>query len=710
MQPTQLDQLTDSQREAVCHVEGPLLVIAGPGSGKTRVITYRIAHLVEQGIRPFKICAITFTNKAAAEMRERALSLGGPRGAHISTFHSLCVRILRQYHQEAGIKSGFSIFDTSDQSKCIKQALKDCQLDSASFPPAKMLHAISTLKNKCTTPEAFSDQVYDFFSRNLAQVYSKYQKMLSAQQAVDFDDLLMRTALLVEENTVVCKQLADRFQFLLIDEYQDTNHAQYRIAVALAQHHSNICATGDPDQSIYRWRGADLRNILAFEQDWPQAKVVRLEENFRSTASILKAADSLIAHNQHRKKKKLVPTISGGKPIDLVTCEDEFEEASNVAQKIKSFADQGGRLNEVAVFYRVNAMSRPLEEALMRQHVPYQIVRGVEFYNRKEIKDMLAYLKVLVNPDDEIALLRIVNTPARGIGKVTLERVKTYAVHQGLSIYTAMTRAAFIDTLSKGVQAKLNAFVNIIEQLKQALDLPVAEVTERTFQESGLEAALKKTGEEGVEALENVVELINGAAHYDETMEEASLVDYLQQISLFSDTDVYDPESQRVALMSLHAAKGLEFDNVFMIGLEEGLLPHERSADDDQELEEERRLCFVGITRARKQLQLSHARYRTVRGQILRTVASPFLRECGLFVAPAFEKPPVKEVSYDTSTTQVRKAPPPYKKGQLVRHGKFGLGRIECFTDMGESSTVTVQFNSGSTKILMLKYAKLTKM
>ncbi|MFC1762273.1 ATP-dependent helicase [Planctomycetota bacterium] len=708
MPHTQLDQLTASQREAVCHVEGPLQVIAGPGSGKTRVITSRLAYLVSQGVPPWNICAITFTNKAAEEMRQRAAALGDCGRAHISTFHSLCVRVLRRYAETVQLKSSFSIFDTKDQSKCIKQAVKDCHLDSSNFPPARMLHAISTLKNKCTTPEGFLDQAYDYFSRSLAQVYARYQKLLQQQSAVDFDDLLMRTALLLEENPNVSKELADRFRFLMIDEYQDTNHAQYRIAQNIAVHHSNICATGDPDQSIYRWRGADLRNILAFEEDWPQAKVVRLEENFRSTATILKAADKLIANNQHRKAKKLVPTLAAGEPIALATCEDEFDEADHIACKINALATHGVSLNEVAIFYRVNAMSRPLEESLVRNSVPYQIVRGVEFYNRKEIKDMLAYLKVLVNPDDEIALLRVINTPARGIGKVTLERVKGYALQQGLNFYQALTQATFIDTLTKAVQAKLGAFVALVEGLKQDLDLSVAEITERIFLDSGLETSLQKQGEEGKEARDNVTELINGAARYDELTEEGSLIDYLQQISLFSDTDAYNADSQRVALMSLHAAKGLEFDHVFMVGLEEGLLPHERSADDDQELEEERRLCFVGITRARKQLQMSHAKFRTVRGQTLRTVASPFLRECGLLGHPAI-RTSVAEVHYDTSTSQQRQTKAPFVKGQLVRHGKFGLGRVESYQDMGESSTITVKFNTGPTKTLMLKYAKLEK-
>jgi DNA helicase-2/ATP-dependent DNA helicase PcrA len=427
-------QLTASQREAVFHAEGPLLVLAGPGSGKTRVITYRIAALIASGIRPRNICAITFTNKAANEMRQRAIALGASGGAHISTFHSLCVRILRQYADKAGIRPSFSVYDETDQKRCIKQAVKDCELNAADFSPARMLEAISTLKNKLIDVDYFKAQADDFFSEILAKVYARYQHILAEKNALDFDDLLMKTAFLLEGNPDVCSELGSRFNFLLIDEYQDTNHAQYRIAKALVSEHDNICATGDPDQSIYRWRGADIRNILAFESDWPNAAIIKLEENFRSTPNILEVADNLIAFNQNRKEKTLVATRPRGKDIVVVAFEDETEEAHSVAQKVKEMREAGTALNDMAVFYRVNAMSRVLEEAFIRSKIRYQIVRGVEFYNRKEIRDVLAYLKVLVNPSDEIALLRVINTPPRGIGKVTIDRVRNYAAVYNISL------------------------------------------------------------------------------------------------------------------------------------------------------------------------------------------------------------------------------------------------------------------------------------
>ncbi|UCE47282.1 MAG: UvrD-helicase domain-containing protein, partial [Phycisphaerales bacterium] len=442
-------QLTPPQRKAVLHIEGPLLVLAGPGSGKTRVITHRIAALIESGIHPYNICAITFTNKAADEMRQRAIALGasaeGPRFAgtqpHISTFHSLCVRILRQYADRAQVEPNFSIYDEADQARCIKQAVKDCELDTTNFPPARMLDAISTLKNKLIDVASFKDEADDFFSQTLAKVYARYQRVLAEHNAVDFDDLLTKTAFLLEGCSDVCRELADRFRFLLIDEYQDTNHAQYRIAKALVSQHNNICATGDPDQSIYRWRGADIRNIMAFENDWPDATIVKLEENFRSSPNILEAADNLIANNQKRKQKKLVPTKPRGEDVHVIAFEDEQEEARAVAQQITQLADKGASPNDIAVFYRINAMSRVFEEAFIRNRIPYQIVRGVEFYSRKEIRDLLAYLKILVNPSDEIALLRIINTPARGIGKTTIDRVRSYAASFRISFFQALKRA-----------------------------------------------------------------------------------------------------------------------------------------------------------------------------------------------------------------------------------------------------------------------------
>jgi len=702
-------QLTPSQRKAVFHIDGPLLVLAGPGSGKTRVITYRIAALIESGVRPYSICAITFTNKAAEEMRQRAITLGASAGAYISTFHSLCVRILRQYADQAGINPNFSIYDDSDQARCIKQAVKDCHLDTTNFSPARMLDAISTLKNKLIDAESFKTDAYDFFSSKLAEIYLSYQNILSELNGLDFDDLLMKTAFLLRDCPNVCRELGERFRFLLIDEYQDTNHAQYSIAKALASSHNNICATGDPDQSIYRWRGADIRNILAFESDWPDAAVVKLEENFRSTPNILAVADHLIAFNRNRKIKKLVPTKSEGQDIRVMGYEDENTEAQAIARQINELADKGTSIKDIAVFYRVNAQSRALEEALVRNKIPYQIVRGVEFYRRKEIRDLLAYLKVLVNPSDEIALIRIINTPARGIGKVTTDRVFVYAVQHNISFYEALKKSDDIQSLSKGAKAKLAVFVNMLGQFAKDVSDQVAPLADRVFNESGLAESLAVGSPEGLNAMENINELINSAAEYDKQTEEPSLLDYLQQISLFSDTDAYDATSDRVALMTLHAAKGLEFEHVFIAGVEDGLLPHERSntGEDDEQLEEERRLFFVGITRAKSGLNISYARYRTVRGQFLRTIPSEFLFELGTNFSeqPQYDEFDVDE-PVDHNESQIE---PHFNKDQLVRHEKFGLGRIKQFTDMGENSVVVVKFNSGQTKTLMVKYANLTE-
>jgi len=710
MHNTLLQQLTASQRKAVFHTEGPLLVLAGPGSGKTRVITYRIAALIESGVQPYNICAITFTNKAAEEMRRRAMTLGASAGAHISTFHSLCVRILRQYAEQAGIHTNFSIYDSSDQARCIKKAVKDCELDTTNFSPARMLDAISTLKNKLIDAESFRAGADDFFSIKLSEIYLRYQNILSELNGLDFDDLLMKAAFLLRDCPEVCRQLGDRFKFLLIDEYQDTNHAQYSIAKTLALNHNNICATGDPDQSIYRWRGADIRNILAFESDWPDAAVVKLEENFRSTKNILAEADHLIAFNRNRKLKKLIPTKPEGESISVKGFEDENEEAHAVAQRINKLTGKGVSLNDIAIFYRVNAQSRALEEAFVRNKIPYQIVRGVEFYRRKEIRDLLAFLKVLVNPDDEIALLRIINTPARGIGKVTTGRISAYAVRHRISFFEALKKSNHIDSLPKVAKAKLAVFVNMLEQFAKDVSGEVAPLAERIFTETGLAESLRAGGTDGLDAIENLNELISSAAEYDKQAEQPSLLDYLQQISLFSDTDAYDAASDRVALMTLHAAKGLEFEHVFIVGVEDGLLPHERSntGEDDEQLEEERRLFFVGITRAKAGLYISHARYRTVRGQFLRTIPSEFLFELDTNFTEEDRDDDFDiddRDDYESSSQTV----PRFKKGQLVRHEKFGLGRIKEFLDMGENSVVTIKFNSGQTKSLVVKYANLSE-
>ena len=697
----QYEQLTPSQSEAVFHKEGPLLVLAGPGSGKTRVITYRVAALIDSGVGPHNICAITFTNKAADEMRQRVIGLGTGSGAHISTFHSLCVRILRRYSDGSDVSPNFSVYDESDQSRCIKQAIKDCELDTANFPPARMLEAISTLKNNLVDAETFAAEAEGFFSKNLAKIYSRYQGLLSERNAVDFDDLLLKTAFLLEGSADICCELGNRFQFLLIDEYQDTNHAQYKIAKSLVSVHNNICATGDPDQSIYRWRGADIRNILAFEKDWPDAKVVKLEENFRSTPNILEAADKLISFNRRRKKKTLIPTRERRENVVLSVLEDENEEAQAIAHQVKELADRGGSLSDMAVFYRINAMSRVLEEAFIQNKVPYQVVRGVEFYNRKEIRDLVAYLKVLVNPDDEIALLRIVNTPSRGIGKTTVDRVRAHARLRNIGFFEGLRSAEHIDSLSEGAKSKVSAFVKMIEGFKEDIGGEIAPLAKRVFVESGLEKYFRENEDQS--SLENVGELINAAGNYDEQAEERSLSDYLQQIALFSDVDAYDESKGCVAFMTLHCAKGLEFENVFIVGLEDGLLPHERSAADEEEMEEERRLFFVGMTRAKVGLNISCARYRTVRGQMLRTIPSPFLYELGI----GFGEISGEEENGDVC--EQHDANVDFAVGDRVQHDIFGLGTVQEFIDMGDNSVVVVKFNRGQTKSLMVKYAHLLK-
>ena len=710
------ENLTPSQKKAVEHFEGPLLVLAGPGSGKTRVITYRIAALIDAGVDPYNICAVTFTNRAADEMRQRVVALGQAgsmraiRVAHISTFHSLCVRILRRYAEPAGLRANFSIYNEADQKSCMKQALKDCEIDSTNFPPARMLEAVSLLKNALKDVEYIKACADDFFTKIVARLYARYQEILAANNALDFDDLLLKAAFLLRDVSEVRSELNQRYKFLLVDEYQDTNKAQYRIAKEMVIEHGNICVTGDPDQSIYRWRGADIGNILAFEKDWPNATVIRLEENFRSSPNILAVADKLISFNIQRKAKVLIPTKPPGPEVVFEICEDEADEALSVVRRIARLTKQGAGLNDIAVFYRMNAMSRVLEEAFVANKIQYQIVRGVEFYNRKEIRDLIAYLKVLVNPSDEKALLRIINTPARGIGKTTIQRVAAYAAVKKTSFYDALLQVGEIQSLGPAAKTKIAKFVKMMEGFKKDVNAPgvkVAEIMERVYKGSGMAAELRVgTGEQGT-AADNVSELINSAARYDNQAEEdGSLLDYLQQIALFSDSDAYDATSGSVALMSLHAAKGLEFEHVFIIGLEEGILPHARSSTNDDELEEERRLFFVGITRAKTGLHISYAKHRLLRGQLTRSIPSQFLYDIEAdSITGESEDDDYYEEDRRAGEAQAR-----FEPGDLVKHELFGFGRVKNFINMGENSVVVVVFDTGQIKTLMLKYANLAKM
>lgn len=711
--------LTPSQQEAVFHKNGPLLVLAGPGSGKTRVITHRIAALIDSGVAGWHICAITFTNKAADEMRQRVLALAPSGGVYVSTFHSLCVRILRQFASFAKLTADFSIYDVDDQKKVIKQAIADCNADVSAFQPARMLETISRLKNDLEDETAYAARASDRFSQTAAKIYAQYQKILRANNAVDFDDLLVKTAFLLRDWPEIRMQLSERFRYLLVDEYQDTNHAQYQIAKGLALAHRNICVTGDPDQSIYRWRGADIRNILVFEKDWPDAKVVRLEENFRSTPNILQKASALIVFNTQRKHKDLIAVHPAGEDVAIEPREDEADEAAFVAESIRNRLKAGADPNQIAVFYRVNAMSRPIEESLIRLRLPYQVVRGIEFYARKEVKDLLAYLKLMVNPQDDAAFERAVQSHPRGIGKTSLERLAEFARQKGISLFAAAQEAKQVYDINKPTQERLRAFAAMIEKLKKDAGGAVAPLMDCVFSESGYLDYLKSSGAEGADAIENINELINAAAEYDRQAEQPSLGEYMQSIALYSDADAFNPNAGKVALMTLHAAKGLEFDHVYIIGLEEGVLPHQRSIDGaPEDIEEERRLLFVGITRAKKTLTLTFARHRVLRGQFIRSMPSPFLYEMGYKGEQSeefgdnfddkwndwqddFSKPARKKTVAPTAQGAG------IRVGQRVKHSKFGAGRVLEYLDLGDDSVAVVKFDSGQTKSLLMKYAKL---
>jgi DNA helicase-2/ATP-dependent DNA helicase PcrA len=533
---------------------------------------------------------------------------------------------------------------------------------------------------------------------------------LRQNNALDFDDLLLKTAFLLRDFPDIRRQLNERFRYLMIDEYQDTNHAQYQIAKGLSLEHGNICVTGDPDQSIYGWRGADIGNILAFERDWPNATVVRLEENFRSMPEILEIADRLIIANKSRKLKKLLPVKPSGAEIVVRCLEDEQMEAKFVAEYVRQILDAGADSNEIAIFYRVNSMSRAIEEAFVENRIPYQIVRGVEFYNRREIRDILAYLRLIVNNTDDHALLRIINTPTRGIGKTTIARLSAYAASKGVSLYQALKSCEDLNSIPAGTKAKLKKFSQMIEDFKKHIDNPVAVLMDKVFKESGLYEALQiQTAQEDyskASPLDNIAELINSAKRFDEQQQDG-LADFLQRIVLFSDTDTYDSQSSRVSLMTLHCTKGLEFDNVFIIGLEQGILPHERSMDIISEIEEERRLFFVGITRAKKRLCITLSRHRTIHGQMTRTIGSQFLYEAGLQPQEIMGK---QEESEDKNRDDIYYEPDfrqlsddgkqVFSAGQLVSHKKFGLGRVKEFHNLGDNSIIVVPFKSGHVKPL----------
>ena len=636
------DDLTPAQRAAVEHVDGPLLVLAGPGSGKTRVITRRVARLVERGVDPREILAITFTNKASGEMADRVAALLPGTWVRVNTFHRFCARLLRRHAAAVGLRENYTIYDTSDQQSLVKNALSAADVDPTAYPPRRVLGRISDLKNDMVTAEKFAagfdERVGDHIEAVVARVYPKYQRALLDANAVDFDDLLMHAVTLLEQNPDLRAELDDRFRFILVDEYQDTNLAQYAIVRALSHDHPNLMATGDPDQSIYGWRGAKIENILRFERDYPKANVVRLEENFRSTGAILRAADELIAHNVHRKLKTLKGVLGDGDEPRRLFFRDGRQEADEIAAEVKSLVEGGGfRPADVAVFYRVNSLSRELELAFGRHKVPYQVAAGTAFYDRAEVKDVLAYLRLIANPADRVAFERVVNQPKRGVGKTTQRRVLAFAESNRLLPVDAAAHADRAPGLSKRAANAAKKFADLVNDLTERSAGPVAPLVRAVIDDTGLGKLYGEMGEEEAARLGNLDELVTAAAQYDgQAGDGASLDGFLETTSLLSDADTFedaaDEAAGTVTLMTLHAAKGLEFPVVYVVGVEQNLLPHERSlrSHDPRELEEERRLLFVGVTRAMRRLAVCHARKRDVRGRPTHSIPSDFLTEMEL--------------------------------------------------------------------------------
>ncbi|MBN2473418.1 MAG: UvrD-helicase domain-containing protein [Pirellulales bacterium] len=725
-----LEGLTDAQREAVDHVEGPLLILAGPGSGKTRVITHRVAWLLHQGVPAHQILALTFTNKAADEMRSRVERLADEQSVWLSTFHRFCARLLRKYAPAVGLQENYTIYDTGDSSQTLRRVIGRLRIEAAGFTPDTMAKAISWAKNNLITPSQYEPRPGHPFGAVVQRVYPAYQAQLLACNAVDFDDLLLHVATLLRDNPEIRQSLDERYRFVLVDEYQDTNLAQYAIARALSIDHPNLAVTGDPDQSIYGWRGANLNNILEFERDFPEVRVVRLERNYRSTKRILRVASQLIAHNIRRKEKNLYTENGEGQPVRLIRYSTHKDEAEGIAARIAADVHSGRRRpRDFAVFYRVNALSRALEFALRDLGLPYQMVNGLEFFQRREIKDVLAYLQLLNNPHDEIALLRVINTPNRGIGKTTIERLSAYGSRHGLTLLESARRARQVESLSGRSISLVGKFVALFDRLASVAGGPIEEVLGFVLSETGYQERLKASKEEeDLQRLANIEELLTVAREYDERhLGEGRLEEFLEESCLVNDTDDWEVDVDRVTLMTLHASKGLEFPVVYLVAVEEGLLPHERSRQIAEQLEEERRLMFVGVTRAQEELQISLAEYRDFRGQRKMTVPSPFLMELpreemalqDVYLgeslpaesvyetprAPRREPPAAARAALSAPLTTAAElanggepaaavAPDAFHQDMLVRHPQYGLGRIVALSGAGAGRKATVDFTS----------------
>ena len=713
------ESLNPVQREAVQHNEGPLLLLAGAGSGKTRVITYRIAHLIQDhGIPPFNILAVTFTNKAADEMKKRLDHLVGDVSQHVwaSTFHSSCARILRRNINQLGYDRSFTIYDSKDQVILIKDVLKTLQVDDKLNQPKAIQNRISMAKNRFIRPDEYAEKISSQFPNNpfeeaMPIYYGQYQKQLRDNNALDFDDLIILTVDLFNQSTEVLEYYQDKFRYIMVDEYQDTNHCQYLLVRALAAKHHNICVVGDDDQSIYSFRGADINNILDFEKDYPEVKTMRLEQNYRSTKNILEAANEVIGNNDIRKPKRLWTGNQAGTSIGLYRGFDENDEADYIIKKITERRRlRSTKYSDCAIFYRTNAQSRALEEVLRYENIPYQIIGGHRFYERMEVKDVLAYLKVIVNPADTVSLRRIINVPRRGIGATSLGRLESYARRRGISTFEAIGQVEAISEIRAGTQERIREFGQLIKSFQPSAS-PLSVTIDLLEASDYLEQFEKDGSVEARSRIENIKELESAIARYEEIDPDATVASFLESVTLASDIDGMEDETDVVTLMTLHSAKGLEFPVVFMVGVEEGLLPHINSIGSKEELEEERRLCYVGITRAQKQLYIVNALRRRRGRDFESSVPSRFIDEIppDLFDQTSEYQPPQRKLisSFDPDEPDEAEMDGGYRVGQIVFHVKFGRGRIARIIGVGGSARITVRFDRSGERTLMAQYANL---
>lgn len=730
------DSMNERQREAVFHTEGPLLILAGAGSGKTRVLTHRIAYLIEEkGVNPWNILAITFTNKAAGEMRERVdrLVAFGAESVWVSTFHSACVRILRRHIDRLGYDSKFTIYDSDDQKTLMKDICKRLQIDTKQWKEKTLLGIISSAKNELIGAQEYEmNTMGDFSKRKIAEAYKEYQRQLRTNNALDFDDLIMKTVELFKLNPDVLEAYQERFKYIMVDEYQDTNTAQFKLISLLASKYQNLCVVGDDDQSIYKFRGANIRNILNFEDVFPSARVVKLEQNYRSTKTILDAANHVIRNNLERKNKTLWTANDGGAPIIFQNFMTAYEEAEYIAEDLaKRVAAGDGNYSDCAILYRTNAQSRLLEEKFLLANIPYRIIGGVNFYARKEVKDLLSYLKTVDNARDDLAVRRIINVPRRGIGAATLAKVQDFAVENEISFYNALRAAEEIPALGRSV-AKLKPFVTLIQTLRAQQEyFSVAEILKEVIDRTDYVKELEdENTEESRARIENIDELISKAASYDEEAENPTLSGFLEEVALVADIDNLEENNDRVVLMTLHSAKGLEFPNVYLAGMEDGIFPSYMTivSEDPTDLEEERRLCYVGITRAMRQLTITSARSRMIRGETQYNKVSRFIQEIPreLVQVGSMIKPKVQELPKQTAYIQAKQAfqakafePKQYKVtkadkleygvGDRVKHIKFGAGTVENIVEGGKDYEVTVNFDRAGVKKMFAAFAKLKR-